>query len=199
MPADVKLFFPNGARSPDRLLFVGRLAAQKGVDLLLRALADLPRNVSLDVVGHGNEADALRRLAMELQVEPRVRWHPPMTQTRLVEFYRAAAAVVVPSVDEGLGLVAVEAQLCEAPVVAFDSGGLRDVVVDGVTGVLAPVVTWDALAGALNDLFRRSDRGASLGRQGRARALETFAPEAAARRYAAFYREASSHSNGRQS
>jgi glycosyltransferase involved in cell wall biosynthesis len=195
MPADVKLFSPNGPRAPDRLLFVGRLTSQKGVDLLLRALADLPRNVSVDIVGHGSEADALRRLAVELQVEPRVRWHPPMTQTRLVEFYRNAAAVVVPSVDEGLGLVAVEAQLCETPVVAFDSGGLRDVVVDGVTGILAPVVSSEALASALNALLHRSDRGASLGRQGRARALETFAPEAAARRYVAFYREASSHVN----
>jgi glycosyltransferase involved in cell wall biosynthesis len=198
MPADVKLFSPNGARSPDRLLFVGRLTSQKGVDVLLRALADLPRNVSLDVIGHGGEADALRRLAVELQVEPRVRWHPPMTQTRLVEFYRAAAAVVVPSVDEGLGLVAVEAQLCEAPVVAFDSGGLRDVVVDGVTGILAPAGSSAALGGALSDLLRRSDRGAALGRQGRARALETFAPESAARRYVAFYREAISHFNSRQ-
>lgn len=199
MPAEVALFSPDGARAPNRLLFVGRLTAQKGVDLLLRALAELPSNVSLDVVGDGVEAEALRRLAASLGVAPRVRWHPPVPQQRLVDFYRAATALVVPSVEEGLGLVAVEALLCETPVVAFDSGGLRDVVVNGETGVLVPSISATAIATALNDLLRRSDRGASLGRAGRLRALASFAPEAAARRYVAIYQEAIHHFRDRQS
>lgn len=199
MPADVELFSPGGTRAPNRLLFVGRLTTQKGVDLLLRALAGLPRDVSLDVVGDGVEADALLRLAVSLDVAPRVRWHPPVPQTGLVEFYRVATALVVPSVDEGLGLVAVEAQLCETPVVAFDSGGLRDVVSDGETGILVRSVSPAALATALNDLLQRPDRGASLGRGGRARALEIFAPEAVGRHYAAIYQEAISHFHDRQS
>jgi glycosyltransferase involved in cell wall biosynthesis len=199
MPADVELFSPGGARAPNRLLFVGRLTPQKGVDLLLRAMAELPRDVSLDVVGDGVEADALRRLAISLELAPRVRWHPPMPQSGLVDFYRAATALVVPSVDEGLGLVAVEAQLCETPVVAFDSGGLRDIVSDGETGILVRSVSAAALAVALSDLLRRPDRGASLGRAGRARALERFAPDAVARHYVGIYEEAISHFHHRQS
>jgi glycosyltransferase involved in cell wall biosynthesis len=199
MPADVELFSPGGARATNRLLFVGRLTAQKGLDLLLRALGNLSPDVSLDVVGDGVEADTLRRLAGSIGVASRVRWHPPVPQAGLVEFYRSATAVVVPSVDEGLGLVAVEAQLCETPVVAFDSGGLRDVVVHSETGLLVRSVSADALAAALNDLLQRPDRGTALGRAGRVRALEKFAPDAVARRYAAIYQEAISHFNDRQS
>ena len=199
MPADVELFSSGGARAANRLLFVGRLTVQKGVDLLLRAMAELSSDVSLDVVGDGVEAEALRGLAASLDLALRVRWHPPVPQAKLVEFYRSATALVVPSLEEGLGLVAVEAQLCETPVVAFDSGGLRDVVLDGETGILVRSVSAAALATALNDLLQHPDRGASLGRAGRARALETFAPEAVARRYAAIYQEAISHFHDRQS
>jgi glycosyltransferase involved in cell wall biosynthesis len=199
MPVDVSLFTPGTSRARDRLLFVGRLTEQKGVDLLLRALANLPREISLDVVGDGPEADGLRVLASSLDLGERVRWHHARPQAALVELYRTATAVVVPSVDEGLGLVAVEAHLCEAPVVAFDSGGLRDVVIDGETGRLAADVTADGLAGALMELLERPDRGASFGRTGRARALERFSPDVVARRYAAIYREAIDHFNDRQS
>jgi glycosyltransferase involved in cell wall biosynthesis len=199
MPADTALFSPGAGRAPNRLLFVGRLTAQKRLDLLLRALADLPPDISLDVVGDGVEAEALRRLAASLDIVARVRWHRPVPQADLVDFYRVATALVVPSVEEGLGLVAVEAQLCEAPVVAFDSGGLRDVVSDGETGILVRFVSATALATALHDLLRRPDRGASFGRAARARALETFAPDAVARRYAAIYQEAISHFHERQS
>jgi glycosyltransferase involved in cell wall biosynthesis len=193
MPADVSLFAPGGVRASDRLLFVGRMTAQKGVDVLLRALAELPPELSIDIIGDGPEADNLRVVANRLHLRERVRWHHAMPQVALVEFYRRATAVVVPSLDEGLGLVAVEAHLCEAPVAAFDSGGLRDVVVDGETGVVAREVSASSLAAALNGLLQRPDKGALLGRAGRSRALERFAPDVVARRYAAIYREAINH------
>jgi glycosyltransferase involved in cell wall biosynthesis len=199
MPADVELFSPGTTRIPNRLLFVGRLTAQKGVDLLIRAMADLPSDVSLDVVGDGVDVGALQRLAVSVGVAPRIRWHPPVPQVGLVDFYRHATALVVPSVEEGLGLVAVEAQLCEIPVVAFDSGGLRDVVADGKTGILVRSVNAAALATGLNHLLQLPDRGAALGRTGRARAIDTFAPDAVARHYASIYQEAINHFHDRQS
>ena len=105
------------------------------------------------------------------------------------ELYQRAAAVVVPSVDEGLGLVAVEALLCETPVVAFDSGGLRDVIQHNKTGLLVKPGDRAALASALDDLLARDGRGSDLGRAGRLYALSAFAPESAARRYAGIYRQ----------
>jgi glycosyltransferase involved in cell wall biosynthesis len=98
--------------------------------------------------------------------------------------------MVVPSVDEGLGLAAVEALLCETPVVAFNSGGLTDVVRDGQTGILVPPADMEALARALDDILASEERGRTLGVAGRIYALATFAPESAARRYADIYREA---------
>jgi glycosyltransferase involved in cell wall biosynthesis len=92
-------------------------------------------------------------------------------------------------VDEGLGLVAVEALLCETPVVAFDSGGLRDVIQHGRTGLLVPPGDRTALATTLDDLLRRDGRGSDLGKAGRLYALSAFAPESAARRYAEIYQQ----------
>ena len=190
MPVDTELFQPGGTRSSDRLLFVGRLNQQKGIEHLLRALAEMRVPASLDVVGNGDEEAKLRRIAGELGVAQRVRWIGALPQPALVEHYRSAAAVVVPSIDEGLGLVAVEAQLCEAPVVAADSGGLPDVVRHEQTGILVPPGDAAALARALDDLLRRGDRALPLGEAGRMQALSAFAPESAARRYAQIYHKA---------
>jgi glycosyltransferase involved in cell wall biosynthesis len=191
MPVAVDLFTPGGQRANNRLLFVGRLNAQKGIELLLHALSRMPdASVGLDVVGDGEDRERLVTLAKGLGVADRIRWHGHVEQPKLAAFYRAATALVVPSVAEGLGLVAVEAQLCETPVVAFDSGGLPDVVQHDRTGMLVESVDAGALAAAIESLIARPDRGAALGAAGRLHALATFAPESVARRYAEIYRSA---------
>jgi glycosyltransferase involved in cell wall biosynthesis len=190
MPAATDLFFPGDVRDQSRLLFVGRLNAQKGIHLLLRAVTEMRRQPTLDVVGDGPDRAALRALAASLGITDRVVWHGTLPQDRLPPLYRRAAALVVPSRDEGLGLVAVEAQLCETPVVAFASGGLRDVVDDGTTGVLVKEFTAGALARAVDALLESLPRALELGKAGRRAALAVFAPDAAARSYAAIYRNA---------
>ena len=191
MPADVERFVAGGEPPPDRLLFVGKLDEQKGSAWLLRALARMRQPATLDlVVAPGVDEAPTRALAASLGVADRLRWHGQLPPARLAERYRATTAVVVPSVDEGLGLVAVEAQLSARPIVAFDSGGLRDVVVDGETGRLVPPRDADALARALDELLERPDRGAALGAAGRTRALERFSPDAVARRHIELYRAA---------
>ncbi|HEX7545212.1 MAG TPA: glycosyltransferase, partial [Gemmatimonadaceae bacterium] len=188
MPVNVELFSPGtGTRSPDRFLFVGRLNAQKGIALLLHALAATDSLASLDVVGDGPDRAELEASARALGVAGRVSWLGAQTQEQLVPLYRAATAVVIPSEGEGLGLVAVEAQLCETPVVAFRSGGLSDVVSDGVTGLLTPPGDVHALAAAMDGVIARADRGASLGRSGRQAALARFSPAVAASHYQSIY------------
>jgi glycosyltransferase involved in cell wall biosynthesis len=83
--------------------------------------------------------------------------------------------------------VAVEAQLCATPVIAFRSGGLPDVVSDGVSGLLTPPGDVRALAAAMDAVLARPDTGASMGRAGREAALERFSPAVAASHYQTIY------------
>ena len=186
MPVATHLFTPGGTRHARRLLFVGRLNAQKGIALLLDALAAMREPAELDVIGDGTDREALREQAARLGIGARVHWHGALPQPRLLDFYRAATALVVPSREEGFGLVAVEAQLCETPVVAFASGGLSDTIDDGATGYLIPPGDATALASTL-DLVVASEGRHEVGKAGRQSALAQFAPDSVARRYRKLY------------
>ncbi len=190
MPVSTSLFAPGGARSDDRLLFVGRLNEQKGIARLLDAVGAMTTPCVLDVVGDGPDAAALRAQAEALGISQRITWHGARAQHELPEFYRRAALLVVPSIGEGLGLVTVEAQLCETPVVAFASGGIVDTITDGESGVLVPPGDVPAMTRALDSLLADRHRRNSLGVGGRAAALARFSPEAAAQTYADIYRRA---------
>ena len=189
MPVAPAIFRPRGNRSPNRLLFVGKLNAQKGSEHLLRAFALMRTSATLDiVVGVGSDEKDARGLADALGVSDRLAWHPLLEQEQLARLYSEVTALVVPAIDEGLGLTAIEALLSETPVVAFASGGLTDIVLHQRTGLLVPPGDHVALARALDALLALEDRGAGLGRAGRAFALGTFGPAAAARKYADLYR-----------
>ena len=186
MPVATHLFTPGGTRKPRRLLFVGRLNAQKGIGQLLDAVGAMRERVDLDVIGAGSDQGELVRRAGALGISERVHWHGALPQPRLLDFYRSATAVAIPSKEEGLGLVAVEAQLCETPVVAFASGGLPDIIEQRSTGYLVPAGDVAALAATLDDVVT-SDARHEIGRAGRQSALATFAPDSVARRYRKLY------------
>jgi len=191
MPIAPGLFEPATERARDRLLFVGKLSEQKGLHHLLEALGRMRTRPSLDVVGAGRVDDAhLRSMARELGLDDRITWRPILPQAELAVLYREATALVVPAVEEGLGLTAVEALLSETPVVAFASGGVTDAVVHEETGLLVPPGDAAGLAAALDDLLTRPDRGAALGRAGRRRVLDTFSMKAVGKRYAELYHAA---------
>jgi len=189
MPVATELFSPGGEREKGRLLFVGRLNGQKGLEHVLRALPDMRGVSTLDVVGDGPGRSTLEGIAGAGGVSSRVRWHGQLRQPELAALYRRASAVVVPSTDEGLGMVAIEALLCETPVVAFDSGGLRDIIQHDKTGVLVKPGDGSALARAVDSLMENDSRAADLGKAGRLYALAAFAPESSARKYADIYRQ----------
>ena len=104
--------------------------------------------------------------------------------------YVVTSSGLVPGRDEGLGLVAVEGQLCGAPVVAAASGGLLDVVADGHTGRTVPPGEPAALARAVEELLADPAGAARLAEAGRAAAAARFGTRAAAAAYAAVYAEA---------
>lgn len=191
MPVNTAAFSPLAApRIPGRFLFVGRLNAQKGLRDLLEALAWCPADTSLDVVGAGEDADALRQHADALRLSARVHWLGQLEQSALAPLYRRAQAVVMPAVHEGLGLVAVEAQLSRTPVIAYRSGGLPDVVDSSWGGILVPALDTRALADAMTRVHRDAASVDGWGAAARAVMLDRFAPAAVGAYYQALYHEA---------
>jgi glycosyltransferase involved in cell wall biosynthesis len=188
MPVLTDLFHPGTTRDDRRLLFVGKLSEQKGLARLLRAMSQMQQDCRLTVVGAGRIDDsAVVQLADSLGLADRIEWLPILSQAALAEQYRRAAIHVIPALDEGLGLTAVESLLSETPVVGFASGGLPDIVLQDVTGILLPPADETKLARALDELLANPDRRASMGIAGREHASRLFSPDAAAERYARLY------------
>jgi glycosyltransferase involved in cell wall biosynthesis len=189
MPVLTDLFHPGASREPDLMLFVGKLTEQKGLARLLRAMTHMRQRARLAVVGAGRVDDsALRTMAHELGLDERIQWLPLLSQAELAAEYRRAAVHVVPALDEGLGLTAVESLLSETPVVGFRSGGLPDIVPDGVAGRLVEPGDEQALAAALDAVLADPNARRAMGAAGRANAEERFGAAAASERYAELYR-----------
>lgn len=157
--------------APDEqvLAFVGRIQPLKAPDVLLRAAAKLNRArvvIAGGPSGSGLQApDGLVRLAAELGISDRVTFLPPQSRDQLVNVYRAADLVAVPSYSESFGLVAIEAQACGTPVVAAGVGGLPVAVRDGVTGTLVDSHDpddWATAIGALLDRGPETMRAAAV-------------------------------------
>ena len=193
MPVDVSIFGPAPERDNNRIVFVGRLSAQKGIADAIRALALMSPNVRLDVIGDGPDRADMVDLAAQLGVSGRVDWHGHVQHSDVPAFVARACALVAPFTDEGLGLVAAESQLCETPPVAYASGGLVDVIENARTGSLVPAGDVAALAAALERLVADPQHRASMGSAGRAAALSRFSPTAVGARYAQIYRDVVTH------
>jgi len=177
---DLELFRPtdrNAAQqrlglSGDVLLFVGRMDPIKGLDLLIRAFAQLPDRSDLTLVvvgGAGDETEYQRnrQLAHELGIADRVQFRGAVAQEQLPDYYNVATACVVPSHYESFGLTAIEALACGTPVVASMVGGLTSVVRDRSNGLLVPWRRPGAFAARLDEVLRQPSLRAHLARQAR--------------------------------
>ena len=157
-----------GLPAGDRIVaFVGRIQPLKAPDVLLRAAALLP-DVRVLIAGGPSGSglaapDTLVRLAAELGIADRVSFLPPQSRDQLVNVYRAADLVAVPSYSESFGLVAVEAQACGTPVVAAAVGGLPVAVADGRSGALVAGHGAGAWAAAITGLLEADAAALSRG------------------------------------
>jgi glycosyltransferase involved in cell wall biosynthesis len=165
---------------------VGRLSPEKGFDLVIRALCDMP-DATLVVVGDGSERSRLQALARELGLSDRVELVGWSDEPR--RYLPGFDAFVLPSRQEGFPLAVVEAMLAGLPVVAADVGSVGEAVLDGETGFLVPPDDADALAAGLRQVLDHPELGRRLGSAGRARAVERFTAEAMARAFEDLYRE----------
>ncbi|MFI5320127.1 MAG: glycosyltransferase family 4 protein, partial [Myxococcota bacterium] len=180
---DCELFSPDASapRAESELLCVARASdPNKGVRVLLEALARLPAHVRVTLVDDA-KSEALA-WAAKLGVADRLSVTGRLDTPELVRLYRRATLVVVPSRYEGFGLPAAEAMACGTPVVATSAGALPEVVSTGGGGVLAPVDDAAALADEIAALLAAPSLRAELGARGRAGVLAAYAwPSIAAR------------------
>jgi glycosyltransferase involved in cell wall biosynthesis len=196
---DLARFTPDGPvairSSSRRLLSVGRLVERKGIDVAVRALADLP-DTELVIAGGPSEGDVYddpeaRRLlavAAEVGVADRVVMLGTVAREHMPALIRSADAVVCTPWYEPFGIVPLEAMACGVPVVASAVGGLRDSVVDGETGLHVPPNDVPALTAALRRLADEPGLAEALGRGGAARASDRYGWPVVARGTAEVYR-----------
>ena len=158
-----------------RLLCVGRLIPIKGHIVLLRAFAEARRKLpelELEIAGRGPLEPALKALVRELDIADAVRFLGQVSPIQAA--IERAAVVVVPSMGEGFGMVALEAMERSRPVIAAAVGGLGELVRDGETGLLIPAGEAGPLRDAIVRLAGDLELARQMGAAGRRRALSRF-------------------------
>jgi glycosyltransferase involved in cell wall biosynthesis len=145
---------PGRARSRE-LIFVGRLVSDKGVDILLKALAMVRErglHPVLTIVGDGPEREPLEKLVLELRLKEQVTFSGTQSQREVADLLRQHAILVVPSViDEGFGIVALEGIAAGCAVIGSNGGGLPEAI--GPCGVTFPNGDAVALAEKIQELL----------------------------------------------
>lgn len=179
----------HGAREP-LMVFVGSLIERKGANYLLSALptvfSSFP-DVRMAIIGQGPEEGALRKQAEALGISQRVLFVGPQSQDEVRNWLQRAQLLVLPSLEEGLGVVLLEALACGTPVVASNVGGIPDVITPEV-GQLTPPGDPDALAGAIEEALSDEDAWASMSKHARMRAVNVFDWSRVAKEYVDLYR-----------
>lgn len=155
---------PSATADGDEIVFVGRLKDQKGVDVLLRAAANLDERVL--IVGDGSERSNLEALAKRLDVDAEFVGEVP--PDAVPDYLRRGKLFVLPSVrGEGLPNAVLEAMAVSLPVVVTDTGGVADAVIDGETGYVVNPGDLDALGDRIGRLCRDDDQRERMGEAAR--------------------------------
>ncbi len=159
-----KLGLPGGLLA----CYTGRLAEEKGLDVLLQAWAQVSTqfdDAHLLIVGDGSLRSQLEALAQQLKLNGSVRFTGTVADT--APYLQASDLYVQPSFREGLPLAMLEAMSCELAVLATNVGGISDLMVDHHNGLLAPSHDADQLAEGLREVASRPDLRRTLGEQAR--------------------------------
>ncbi len=151
---------PDETASGEGVLYVGRLASKKGLEYLLKAMADV--DAHLTIVGDGSERDRLEALAAELGVD--ATFVGEVAPENVGRYYRGAGVFVLPSLEgEGMPNVVLEAMSWGVPVIATDSGGLPTMIEDGGNGFLVPMRDSDALGEKTEELLADEKKRRNMG------------------------------------
>jgi glycogen(starch) synthase len=145
---------------PARLLYVGRLEYEKGIQDAIAALPRIRRShpgTTLAIAGEGTQADWLRELTRRHRVSRSVSFLGKLDHQELLGWLHGADAIVLPSRYEPFGIVALEAAAAGIPLIASTAGGLGEAVVDGVTGLSFRPADVAGLTAAVRELLDDPD------------------------------------------
>ena len=182
------------------VLYVGRFDRRKGIETLVRAIANshLRGNADIRLIiaggyrpgeSDGIERDRIEGIVKELGIESLTTFPGRLTESDLPIYYAAANVCVVPSHYEPFGLVAIEAMACRTPVVASKVGGLQFTVIPEVTGLLAPPQDEDAFAQAIDRILSNPAWGDHLGQMARQRVELALSWDSVASRLSCLYNQ----------
>ena len=166
-----------GLQDKKIIISVGRLVHRKGQDKLIEAMPDVLRkipNAHLLIVGEGPYKNHLEKLVNKLSIKENVSFAGRIMYDRLPSYLSAADLFAMPSRSrffglevEGLGIVYLEASACGIPVVAGNSGGAPDAVLEGVTGLCVDGTNVAEIASALIEICSDAERASHMGAAGR--------------------------------
>lgn len=158
---------------------IARLSPEKGVDILIEAMAAAPKDVTLEIVGDGPEKRSLEIMVRKLRLNDRITFMP--YEPNVAKVYERIDALVLPSRDnDPFGLVAAEAMLCGLPVIVTDACGIADYLEDGKDALVAKAASPASLTEAIKKLVTHSSQ---LTAHSRAAALEKFSMKTMVEKY----------------
>lgn len=163
--------------SGKRLLFVGRLAAAKGLPILLESLVSLRRShpdIVLTVVGDGPDRQKLEQITAQLGLSQNVKFVGYKSQAEVRDYFQQTDIFVMSSFAEGIPVVLMEAMAAGVPVVATQIAGVSELVEDGVNGYLVPPGDAVSLAENIEKLLNNHKLRAAFGTSGRAKVEKDF-------------------------
>jgi glycosyltransferase involved in cell wall biosynthesis len=190
----------RSTRRPSQLNFVigyvGRLVAEKGVEVLLRAVAGLAGPWQLRILGSGPEQAQLEKMAQWLGIQPRVLFDRPIPSTQMPYYMNGLDVLVLPSITlpnwkEQFGRVLIEAMACGVPVVGARSGAIPEVI--GEAGLTFAEGNAEDLREKLASLLKDVVLRAEMGRRGRQRVLDRYTQAQVAAHTCEVYRMVLSH------
>jgi teichuronic acid biosynthesis glycosyltransferase TuaC len=190
------LFSPNAAAvgpfGPETLM-VGNLMRSKGHELVLRALGNLRHSVPqlrCRIIGEGSDRSKFEALARDLHIAQQVQFVGRQSRSEVAEAMRRCSVFVLPSRNEGLGCVYLEAMSCGKPVIGCRGQGIDEVIEHGKNGWLIPVDGLEELVQGLSALLGSRELCVSIGSAARQTILEKLTLSHQAERLARIYRQA---------
>jgi phosphatidylinositol alpha-1,6-mannosyltransferase len=192
MPFNLDKFSSQGGAGREKgyILSAGRLNEQKGMEYLIKAgkvLKDMDYKFKMVLLGDGPLRSRFERLVDELGLERYVELPGAVLHSEIPLYYKKAEIFVLPSVNEGFGVVLVEALASGAPVIGADSGGITDIIKDGDTGLLVKPKDEYSLAQALKKFLDDPHLARETAERGRKYIMDNFSPETIASKFEKIY------------